>query len=127
MTLALNPAKLSAWLSLRFVTANFLGNNRSSQYQKVVDELMENFCQIGVHMSVKMHFLWSHLNYFPENCGDFSEEQGAHFHQDIGDMEKCYQGQWEVNFLADYCCCLKRDVESAQHKQKSLKRPFIHE
>ena len=87
---------------------------------------MENSCQIGARMSVKVYFLWSHLEYFPENCGDFSEEQGEHFHKDINDMEKRYQGRWDVNYLADYCWCLKRDVESAQHKRKSLKRPFIH-
>ena len=87
---------------------------------------MENSCQNGAHMSVKMHFLRSHLEYFPENCGDFSEEQGERFHKDINDMEKRYQGRWDVNYLADYCWCLKRDVESAQHKWKSLKRPFIH-
>ena len=42
-------------------------------------------------MSVKMHFLRSHLDYFPHNWGDFSEEQGERFHQDISDMEKRYQ------------------------------------
>ena len=122
---ALNPAELSVWLSLKSVIVNFLGNHRSSQYWKVVDELMENFRQIGAHMSVRMHFLRSHLDYFPENCGDFSEEQGECFHQDISGMEKGYQGLWDVNFLADYSWCLKRDVEFAHQKRKSLKRPFI--
>ena len=87
---ALNPAELSAWLPLKSVIANFLCNHRGSQYRKVVDELMENFRQIGARMSVKMHFLRSHLDYFPENWGEFSEEQGEHFHQDISDMEKRY-------------------------------------
>ena len=40
---ALNPSDISAWLSLRSVTANFLCNHRSSQFRNVVDELMENF------------------------------------------------------------------------------------
>ena len=87
---ARNPAELSAWLPLKSVIANFLCNHRGSQYRKVVDELMENFRQIGARMSVKMHFLRSHLDYFPENWGEFSEEQGEHFHQDISDMEKRY-------------------------------------
>ena len=69
---ALNPAELSVWLSLKSVIVNFLGNHRSSQYWKEVDELMENFRQIGAPLSVRMHFLRSHLDYFPENCGDFS-------------------------------------------------------
>ena len=92
----------------------------------MVDVLMENFCKLGVHMSVKMHFLWSHLDYFPENCGDFSEEQGECFHQDIHVMEEHYQGRWDVTFLADYCSCRERDVVSSRHN-RSLKRPFVHE
>ena len=111
---ALNPAELYAWLSLKYVIVNFL--RRSSQYRKVVDELMENFHQIGEYMPVKMHFLRSHLDYFSENFGDCSEEQGEWFHQDISDLEKRYQGRLDINFLADYRWCLKKDVESAQHK-----------
>jgi len=34
-------------------------------------------------MNVKLHFLDAHLDKFPENLGDFSEEQGERFHQDI--------------------------------------------
>ena len=54
-------------------------------------------------MLVKFHFLRSHLDYFPKNCEDLSEVQGEHIHQDIRIMEERYQGQWDVNFLADYC------------------------
>ena len=50
-----------------------------------------------------MDFLRSHLDYFLENCGDFSEEQVERFHQDISDMEKCSRGRCNVIFLADYC------------------------
>ena len=78
-------------------------------------------------MSVKMHFIQSHLDYFPQNCGDLSEEQGERFHQDICVMEECYQGWWDVNFLVDYCWCLKQDLQATQHRRKSLKRPFIHD
>ncbi|GFV91345.1 uncharacterized protein TNCV_898621 [Trichonephila clavipes] len=45
-------------------------------------------------MSVKVHFLHSHLDYFPENLGAVSEEQGERFHQDIKEMERRYQGRW---------------------------------
>ncbi|GFT65630.1 hypothetical protein TNCV_3339121 [Trichonephila clavipes] len=34
-------------------------------------------------MSVKVHFLHSDLDYFPESLGAVSEEQGERFHQDI--------------------------------------------
>ena len=44
-------------------------------------------------MSFKLHFLNSQLDYFPENLGAVSEEQGERFHQDIKEMERRYQGR----------------------------------
>ena len=124
---ALSATELSAWGSLKSVITNFLGNNRCEEYKKEVNEFLKNFQKLGARMSVKLHFLRSHLDHFPESCGDLSEEQGERFDQDIRVMEECYQGRWDVNFLADYCWCLKRDAVAPQHKRKSLKRPFIHD
>ena len=87
---------------------------------------MQSFKALGAHMSVKMHFLRSHLDYFPDNCGDYSEEQGERFHQDIRTMEERYQGRWNINVLTDYCWCLKRDLTGEKHKKKSLKKSFFH-
>ena len=115
----------NAWLSLKSIIKNFLGNYRSPEYETAIEELLQNFQLLGARMSIKMHFLSSHLNYFPENCGDYSEEQGERFHQDIRVMEERYQGRWDVNMLADYCWCLKRDIPDAKHIRKSLKRAFL--
>ena len=52
--------------------------------------------------NVKLHFLLSKLYSFPKNCGDLSEEQGEHFHQDSRIKKEHYQGRWNVNFL-DNC------------------------
>jgi hypothetical protein len=38
-------------------------------------------------MSLKIHFLNSHLDIFSENIGAVSEEQGERFYQDIKEME----------------------------------------
>lgn len=46
-------------------------------------------------------------------------------HQDIKQMEGRYQGKWNVNMLADYYWCLKRDSYNAFHKRRSDKRSFI--
>jgi hypothetical protein len=40
-------------------------------------------------------------------------------------MEERYQGRWDVNMLADYYWCLKRDVPDVKHAQKSFKRSFL--
>ena len=78
-------------------------------------------------MSVKLHFLRPLFDNFPKKCRYFIENQGEHFHQKIYIIDECYQDMLDVNFLAEYCWCLKWDAVAADHGRISLKRPFIHE
>ncbi|UYV67906.1 hypothetical protein LAZ67_5002464 [Cordylochernes scorpioides] len=71
---------------------------------------------LGCNMSLKIHFLHSHLDFFPDNLGAVSDEHGERFHQDISSMEKRYQGKWSPAMLADYCWTLKRDLPQAKLK-----------
>jgi hypothetical protein len=52
----------------------------------------------------KIHFLHSHLDFFPTYLGDVSKKCGGRFHLNISTMEKCYQGKWNP----DYCWQIKR-------------------
>ena len=121
---AMSKTELCAWQCLKAVIQQFLGNQRSSNYEELVENMLEAFQRLGCRMSLKMHFLHSHIDYFPENCGKFSEEQGERFHQDIITMEERYQGRWNVSMIADYCWCLKRDEPDAEHSRKSKKQRF---
>lgn len=85
---------------------------------------MLHFQRLGCNMSIKMHFLYSHLDRFPENLGDFSEEQGERFHQDLRTMEERYQGYWNAHMLADYCWSIQSSTPESTHNKKSLKRKF---
>lgn len=114
----------SAWQSFKEVVKKFLGNYRDTDFENIVGNMMKNLKALGCSMSLKLHFLNSHLNYFPENLGAVSEEQGERFHQDIKEMERRYQGQWNVNMIADYCWMLHREEPQAVHKRKSSKRSF---
>jgi hypothetical protein len=49
-----------------------------------------------------VHFLDSHLDFFPVNVGAVSDEHGEWSHQDMSNMEKQYQGKWSPSMLADY-------------------------
>ena len=89
---ALSNAELSTWKLLKSVVTNFLRNHQSAEYEKEIEEPLKSFHQLGAQMSVKLHFLWSHLDYFLKNCRDLSKDQ------DICFMEECYQGQWDVTF-----------------------------
>lgn len=73
-------------------------------------------------MSLKIHLLHSHLNFFPENLGDESDEHGERFHQQIKTMESRYQGLWDEAMMGDYCWFLIRETENSykRHKKSNL-------
>ncbi|GBN89806.1 hypothetical protein AVEN_67319-1 [Araneus ventricosus] len=76
-----------AWESFKLVTTSFLGNEKDPNYKSNVEETIKNVKILGCSMSLKVHFLDSHLVYFPENLGAVSEEQGERFYQDVKEME----------------------------------------
>ena len=141
-TLTANEAK--AWSSFRSVVNGFLGNSRSSDYKKIVEDLLVNYKKIGIHskklisnfwliflnifnsilgtgvnMSLKIHFLHSHLDFFPENLGDESDEHGERFHQQMKTMERRYQGFWNEAMMGDYCWFLIRETEDIHKRRKT--------
>ncbi|UYV70377.1 hypothetical protein LAZ67_7002785 [Cordylochernes scorpioides] len=60
-------------------------------YRDIVNDLLLSFKALGCNMSLKIHFLHSHLDFFPDNLGAVSDEHGERFHQAISSMEKRYQ------------------------------------
>ncbi|GBL73979.1 hypothetical protein AVEN_230905-1 [Araneus ventricosus] len=80
-----------AWESFKLGITSFLGNKKNPNYKPIVEEMVKNFKILGCSMSLKLHFLNSHLDYFPEILGTVSEEQGERFHQDIKEVERQYQ------------------------------------
>ena len=59
-----------AWKAFRAVVQNFLGNKRIDDYKLLVNNLMEKYENMGCRMSLKLHFLHSHLDFFSPNIGD---------------------------------------------------------
>ena len=123
----------NAWLSLKDVVKNFLGNTRASNYTEIVQKLLESYKvmelslgkALGCNMSIKLRFLHCHLTHFPEDLGAVSDKQGERFHQDLKIMEEDYQGRWDVHMMADYYWSIKRDSPQVEHSRKSYKRKFL--
>jgi hypothetical protein len=111
-----------AWRAFKEVATKFLGNYKDPNFKSIVDNMLTKFKDLGCSMSLKVHFLNSHLDYFPPNLGAVSEEQGERFHQDIKEMERRYQGRWNVNMMADYCWMLHREDPRIAYKRQSGKR-----
>ena len=122
---SMNEVESAAWSAFVEVVKGFLGNHKVENYKEIVSNMLERFRTLGINMSIKVHFLHSHLDRFPENLGDVSGEQGERFHQDIKVMEERHQGRWDIKMMADYCWNLKRDEADIEHSRKSRKRKFL--
>ncbi|GBO22813.1 hypothetical protein AVEN_229987-1 [Araneus ventricosus] len=87
-------------------------------------ELLGSRLKNKILMSLKVHFLHSHIGCFPDHLRAYSEEQGERFHQDVRDIKRRYQGRWDFNMLADYCWMLRREREDGRRKlvRRSAKR-----
>ena len=110
-----------AFQSFKSCCENFLGKYRSEDYEKICKDLVKNYEKAGCKMSYKLHILDQHLNFFPDDCSNYSDEMGERFHQEIKTMEKRYQGRFDKRMLADYCWFLKS--ESVSKSRKSSKKP----
>lgn len=54
-------------------------------------------------MSLKIHFLHAHLEFFLDNCVYVIDEHRKRFHQAIVGIEARYERKWSPSMLADYC------------------------
>ena len=108
----------TAWLSFVLEIKHFLGNHKAPDYSELLAKMLQNFYTLKATMNIKLHFLHSHLERFPDNMGDYSEKQGELFHQDIRIMEERYQGRWDHHMMADYCWTSIRDFSERNHDRK---------
>ena len=106
------------------VVKKFIGNIKDPLYKETVRNMLGKFKLLGCNMSLKLYFLASHLENFPPNLGAVSEEQAERFHQDLKDVERRYQGRWDVNIMADYCWSIARDDPSREHSGTSRTHKF---
>ncbi|GBN79856.1 hypothetical protein AVEN_147559-1 [Araneus ventricosus] len=51
----------------------FVGNLKDSNFKCIVENMLTKFKDLDCSMNLKMHFLNSHVDYFPENLAASSE------------------------------------------------------
>jgi hypothetical protein len=84
----MNVVERNAWTASKNVIEKLLGNHKDEDYENIVRIMFKNFHILGCNMSLKVNFLFSHLNLFPKNFGAVREEQGERLDQDIKQMER---------------------------------------
>ncbi|UYV82830.1 K02A2.6-like [Cordylochernes scorpioides] len=55
----------------RLVVHGSLGNRRDDNYKELVQNMLKSYKASGVNMSIKVHYLHSHLDKFPDNIGAY--------------------------------------------------------
>ena len=60
----MNEIEKEAWQAFRGVVNEFLENKRNQNYKELVKKLIKSYQNMGCRMSVKLHFLCSHLEFF---------------------------------------------------------------
>jgi hypothetical protein len=103
----LNTNERRAWETLVSVTKGFLGKHRDSNYKDLVSDMLKAFEIQKVRMSLKVHFLNSHLDFFHDDFGNVTDEHGERFHQTILTIEKRYSGRADERMMGDFCWLLK--------------------
>ena len=84
----LSQIEKSAWKSFKSVVKIFLGNRKTPNYREIVGELLQSYQDMGCNISLKIYFLDSHLDFFPDNLCVVSDEHEESFHQDISALER---------------------------------------
>ena len=82
---------------------NFLQNVKVENYKELTKDLLNSYQTMGCNMPLEIHFLYSHLDFFPPNLAAVSDERRETFHHDISTMEKRYAGKSSQSMLVDYC------------------------
>jgi hypothetical protein len=118
-----------AWNAFKEVVKKFLGNIKDPllAYKEIVRNMLDRFKLLGCNMSLKLHSLVSHLDYFPPNLGAVSEQQRKRFHQDLKDVERLYKGHWDVNMMVDCCWSIARDGPSREHSKNFKNKQILRE
>jgi hypothetical protein len=89
---------------------------KAENCKELVEGLLNTYQTMGCNMSLKIHLLHSHVDFFPPNLSIVSDEHGEGLHQDISTLEKRYVGWLSQNMLADYCWNLIEEVSIASYK-----------
>ena len=79
---------------------------------------------MGARMSLKMHFLHSHLEYFPGSYEYVNDEHGERFHQDIKTLEERYHRNISLAMLATFVVSSRRYTDENHRRKRKCIQHF---
>ena len=123
----LTDVQLSAWNSFKEICSGFLGKHRAENYRDIVSTLIRNYEKLGCNMSLKVHFLHSHMDFFYKRLSDVSDEHGERFHQDIAVIEKRYKGSgckvcWLITAGSSHVIILRNSINGMLRNEQNVNK-----
>lgn len=88
---------------IKDIVETFFDNNKDPDCKNIVRGMVKSFQAFVCLVSLKVHFLLPHLDYFSVNLGAVSKEQGERFRQDVKNVERRFQGNRSITMMGDYC------------------------
>jgi hypothetical protein len=64
--LKMTEAEREAWIAFKTAVTKLLEKNKNPVYVTIVANMLEKFKALGCLMSLKLHFLKQHLDFFPK-------------------------------------------------------------
>src|SRR6218665_20287 len=103
-TSKLKPDELASWEVFVLVVKNSLGNQIAKNYAGLAEKMLMAYKFMGARMSLKSHFhvLNTHLDFFPTDLDNVSDEHGEGLHQDMKVMKNTYQRKLNSGMMGDY-------------------------
>jgi hypothetical protein len=112
------------WDSFKTVVNGFLGNRSAQNYEELVNNLLQSYHKLGCNMSLKIYFLHTYLDFFPEISGVVNDEHGERFIKTS--MKEQYQEKRYCVFLTDCCWTLARNAPTMEYKRQT-ERTKLHD
>ena len=115
----------AAWFSFTFVVKGFLGNRKAQNREELVNNLLQSYQKLGYNISLKVHFLHSHLDFCSREfwCSEWWTRRtfpSRHFFngEEISrEMELCYARQLLLDFGKE--CPAMEYKRQAKRKKKN--------
>lgn len=107
---ALPELEYFTWRSVKKVIEKVLGIHRDENWRTYVKDMLEYFHLLGVHMSLKIHFLHCHRDKFDAQSPAESDQHGERFHQVTARLEHWYSGKKLDALLGDICWNLQEEA-----------------
>lgn len=92
----MNIAEADAWCWFNLIVRKFRESHKEDNYSEIVENTFSSFRQLSCNISIKMYYLPSHFDCSLGNFGEFRDEQGDWFRQDLRTTGENCPGYTEI-------------------------------